>query len=166
MNFISDVRSSTSRSEQKQIAEAHSSKASVLGRVFSSTDKQQKDSHKSHQVARDHFDSKNSKPDLQPQDYTQKITQLVENQQVSEAFDIFKKMKQNGIKPNILIYNSLILGVGKQRKLEKIDPAISLLEEMKKEGIRPNKFTYRNLIKTCGRVRDMESALTYYRIMK
>ncbi|CAJ1340914.1 unnamed protein product, partial [Effrenium voratum] len=75
---------------------------------------------------------------------------------VDKGFALLKEMKTHGgVKPDEVLYNSLLDGCAKQSRVE---DALALLQEMKDQGVGPSNYTLSILCKLLGRARRLEQA--------
>ncbi|XP_074279736.1 uncharacterized protein LOC141605006 [Silene latifolia] len=77
------------------------------------------------------------------------------------ALDVLRRMNShpNGCKPNLVIYNTLIDGLSKDKL---VTEALNLFSVMKTEGIKPDVFTYNSMIRgmfTLGRKGEAKEIL-------
>ena len=82
---------------------------------------------------------------------------------VGIALEMYREMKEKGLKPNEVTYGCLIDACVNNYEL---DRALSIFGEMKRQGTPPNTIIYTTLIKGFSRRKDLESALNLYTTMK
>lgn len=77
---------------------------------------------------------------------------------VDKALELASCMrKELRIKPDGVLYNSLLDGCARQSRLEE---ALALFEEMKQEGVAPSNFTLSIMCKLLGRARRLDQAFS------
>ena len=74
-----------------------------------------------------------------PQTFNILVKGCVKNKDLSGAVEYFKIMKDSGVKPNRIIYNSLL---DMSVKLENMKQALVFIEQMEQDDISPDGFTY------------------------
>lgn len=76
------------------------------------------------------------------------------------AENFFKRLKQDGFRPNVVTYGTLIKGYAKINNLEKM---IKRYEEMKVNGIRVNQTILTTIMDAFGKNRDFGSAVIWFK---
>ncbi|GAA5815971.1 hypothetical protein MFLAVUS_009490 [Mucor flavus] len=64
-------------------------------------------------------------------------------QSPDSVFDLYKEMKDRDIKPDAVVYTSLLSACNRSQDLER---AMSLLEEMEQYGTKPNEYTFNSIL--------------------
>ena len=72
-------------------------------------------------------------------------------------------MKEKGLTPNGISYNSAVDACGKAGKP---DSAVNLLREMTAKGLTPNEISYNSAIEACRKAGKTEVALLLLRRMR
>lgn len=72
----------------------------------------------------------------------------------NRLFQLFRDMQEQGIQPDVGVYNSLINGCATAGD---IDKALQTLELMRSEGIEPTVITYTSLVQACSMVGGREA---------
>ena len=80
---------------------------------------------------------------------------LRERDQWEKALDLLQEMTSNGIKPNVISYNTAISACEKGNQWEK---ALDLLQEMTSNGIKPDVISYNAAISACEKGSQWEKA--------
>lgn len=79
------------------------------------------------------------------------VEALVVNGQVEEAYDLVRKLQEDGSNQgclNTVIYSTLLKGFAYSKEIEK---AFGVYEEMQKQGVQCNMITYNTLLDACGK---------------
>lgn len=76
------------------------------------------------------------------------------------AETFFRRLKQDGFRPNVVTYGTLIKGYAKINNLEKM---IKRYEEMKVNGIRVNQTVLTTIMDAYGKNRDFGSAVIWFK---
>ncbi|KNA15056.1 hypothetical protein SOVF_101710 [Spinacia oleracea] len=89
---------------------------------------------------------------------------LIKNKKFDKAMSMFKKMKQNGLQPDVVTYSTLLAGC------LKLDhgymKALQLVEELENSGILMDNVTYGTLIAVCASNGRCEEAEMYFMRMQ
>lgn len=78
------------------------------------------------------------------------------------AEKFFRQLKDDGLKPNVVVYGTLMKGYAKQNNLEKV---VKVYERMLVQGVNPNTTIYTILIDAHGKNLDFGSAVAWYKQM-
>jgi pentatricopeptide repeat domain-containing protein 1 len=78
---------------------------------------------------------------------------------MTTAFEMFILMKEFGLRPNDVTYNSLIDACVRCNKMQQ---AWSLLNEMQDQNIHPDNFTYSTLIKGIRAENQSQAGISNY----
>lgn len=76
------------------------------------------------------------------------------------AEKFFRRLKQDGFKPNIVTYGTLIKGYA---KVENLDKMMELYEQMQASGIKPNQMILTTIMDAYGKNKDFDSAVIWYK---
>lgn len=79
------------------------------------------------------------------------------------AENFFKRLKQDGLQPNVVTYGTLMKGYAKVNNLEKM---METYEEMQLNGIKANQTIFTTLMDAYGKNRDFGSAVIWYKEME
>lgn len=79
------------------------------------------------------------------------------------AEKFFSRMKQDGLKPNVVTYGALIKGYAKTNDLEKM---MEKYEEMQAYGVKSNQTILTTIMDAYGKNRDFGSAVVWYQEME
>merc|ERR1712124_187023 len=78
---------------------------------------------------------------------------------LSQAFRIFEDIQKQGVIPDVITFNTLILACAKNNK---VDGARKLFKMMRGQGLVPNVKTYEALIAACTKGGELTYALELY----
>ncbi|KAL0410043.1 UNVERIFIED_CONTAM: Pentatricopeptide repeat-containing protein, mitochondrial [Sesamum latifolium] len=95
--------------------------------------------------------------------YGKAIQSAVKLGDLKKGLDLMNQMKKCGARPNGFVYNVLIGGLCKERR---VDDAKKLFDEMLKRNVAPNRVTYNSLIDGCCKAGDLEGAFNLREKMK
>lgn len=78
------------------------------------------------------------------------------------AEKFFRRLKDDGLRPNVVAYGTLMKGYAKQNNLEKV---VRVYERMLVQGVNPNTTIYTTLMDAHGNNLDFGSAVAWYKQM-
>lgn len=78
------------------------------------------------------------------------------------AEKFFRRIEQDGLKPNVVTYGTLIKGYAKTNDLEKM---MEKYEEMRVHGIKANQTIFTTIMDAYGRNKDFGSAVAWFNEM-
>uniref|UniRef100_A0A7S1TGE3 Pentacotripeptide-repeat region of PRORP domain-containing protein n=1 Tax=Compsopogon caeruleus TaxID=31354 RepID=A0A7S1TGE3_9RHOD len=87
--------------------------------------------------------------------YTSMIHGFTKFNKLNKAFEIFQRMCERGISPNIRTYTVLIDGAAKAGD---VNLAFQLFSSLRRAGLEPNEITYSTLLHAGGRSRYLDQA--------
>ena len=79
------------------------------------------------------------------------------------AENFFKRLRQDGLKPNVVTYGVMIKGHAKVNNLEKM---MEIYEEMQLNGIKANQTILTTIMDAYGKNKDFGSAVVWYKEME
>lgn len=79
------------------------------------------------------------------------------------AEKFFKRIKHDGLEPNVITYGTLIKGYAKTNDLETM---MKKYEEMKLHGIKPNQTIYTTIMDAYGKNKDFGDAVIWFKEME
>ena len=79
------------------------------------------------------------------------------------AEKFFKRLRQDGLEPNVITYGTLLKGYAKVNDLEKM---IDKYEEMVTIGIKPNQTIFTTIMDAYGKNRDFASSVYWFKEME
>lgn len=91
------------------------------------------------------------------------LSAFVNASDMDGAEKFFRQMKQDGFKPNVVTYGTLMKGYGKVNNLEKM---MSVYEEMRMQGIKPNEIIFTTIMDAHGKNEDFGSAVVWFKEMQ
>lgn len=89
---------------------------------------------------------------------------LVKNGKFQSSLKLFNQMKQNGLKPDIVTYSTLLVGCGKAKG--GFSKALELIQELKYHELRMDSVIYGTLLSVCASNNEREEAEKYFEEMK
>jgi pentatricopeptide repeat protein len=105
-------------------------------------------------------------PDLMA--YTAMIRCCVRAREMERALNFVNEMRQQGIRPNVVTYNSLIRGASVTPLWHPSQSLVTdeILDLMEQDEVSPNRGTFNALIHSCASVGDVINAKVYFHAMK
>lgn len=88
------------------------------------------------------------------------LSAFVNASDMEGAENFFRRLKQDGFRPNVVTYGTLIKGYAKINNLEKM---IKKYEEMKVNGIRVNQTILTTIMDAYGKNKDFGSAVIWFK---
>lgn len=79
------------------------------------------------------------------------------------AEKFFRRLIQDGFKPNVVTYGTLIKGYAKVNNIEKM---MDIYEKMRASGIKANQTIYTTIMDAHGKNKDFDSAVVWYKEME
>ncbi|KAE8707191.1 putative Selection and upkeep of intraepithelial T-cells protein 6 [Hibiscus syriacus] len=83
-----------------------------------------------------------------------------------EVIEVYKKMKEEGVEPDLVTYNTLIFGLSKSGRRRECIGCSCFVGEMERKGCTPNSCTYNTLLHGLCKCRLMEKGMELYGAMK
>lgn len=96
-------------------------------------------------------------------DTSRELNDLLQRRKYPEAEEIYKKARSEGLRPNVLVYTSMIKIYGRQGKL---DDLFQILQEMKANQTKSDEDTFNSLIDLYSRRGELDDMLKLYEWMK
>jgi pentatricopeptide repeat protein len=93
--------------------------------------------------------------------YNSAIHVYVRSENLTEAEKLFREMEDQGVKPNVVTYNTLMKGYKHQWK-----KALELYEDMKKQQVQANGYTYSALFSALAQGKQREKAFVIFQDIK
>ncbi|KAI9489223.1 hypothetical protein BDB00DRAFT_844413 [Zychaea mexicana] len=98
-------------------------------------------------------------------DYNTFIASYVKENRFKEALDIFHRMIQAGVEPDVYSYGIILDTLVKDRT-QPAEAAFDFYETIKSQGIKPDVVLYTSLISACAKTQDMEKAMSLLKEME
>eukprot|EP00276_Gloeochaete_wittrockiana_P016722 CAMPEP_0184345096 /NCGR_PEP_ID=MMETSP1089-20130417/13544_1 /TAXON_ID=38269 ORGANISM="Gloeochaete wittrockiana, Strain SAG46.84" /NCGR_SAMPLE_ID=MMETSP1089 /ASSEMBLY_ACC=CAM_ASM_000445 /LENGTH=860 /DNA_ID=CAMNT_0026675263 /DNA_START=1 /DNA_END=2580 /DNA_ORIENTATION=+ len=101
--------------------------------------------------------------------YTALLDACVRGRAMSKASGLFRELLENNdpsLQPNLVTFNTYLLGLCRSDTIMELDKAFVTLEEMRRRGVHPDTCTYNTLLLGCVRVGDIGRAADTFASMK
>lgn len=79
------------------------------------------------------------------------------------AEKFFRRIKNDGLKPNVVVYGTLMKGYSKLNNVEKV---MRVYERMRIQGVEPNQTIYTTIMDVHGRNSDFGNAVIWFKEME
>ena len=79
------------------------------------------------------------------------------------AEKFFRRIKEDGLKPNVVVYGTLMKGYSKLNNVEKV---MRVYERMRIQGVEPNQTIYTTIMDVHGRNSDFGNAVIWFKEME
>lgn len=79
------------------------------------------------------------------------------------AEKFFRRIKDDGLKPNVVVYGTLMKGYSKLNNVEKV---MRVYERMRIQGVEPNQTIYTTIMDAHGRNSDFGNAVIWFKEME
>lgn len=90
------------------------------------------------------------------------LSAYVNASDMDQAEKFFRRIKEDGLKPNTIVYGTLMKGYAKLNNLEKV---MRVYERMRVQGVEPNQTIFTTIMDAHGKNADFGSALVWFKEM-
>lgn len=94
--------------------------------------------------------------------YATMLSAYVNASDMEGAEKFFRRLKEDGLKPNVIVYGTLMKGYAKENNLEKV---MRVYERMRMQGIEANQAIFTTIMDAHGKNSNFESAITWFKEM-
>jgi pentatricopeptide repeat protein len=91
------------------------------------------------------------------------VLAFVNSSNMDGAEKFFRRIKEDGLKPNVVVYGTLMKGYSKLNNVEKV---MRVYERMRIQGVEPNQTIYTTIMDVHGRNSDFGNAVIWFREME
>lgn len=91
------------------------------------------------------------------------VLAYVNASEMNGAEKFFRRIKEDGLKPNVVVYGTLMKGYSKLNNLEKV---MRVYERMRIQGVEPNQTIYTTIMDAQGRNSDFGNAVIWFKEME
>ncbi|OAY75004.1 Pentatricopeptide repeat-containing protein [Ananas comosus] len=94
--------------------------------------------------------------------YATMLSAYVNASDMDQAEKFFRRIKEDGLKPNTIVYGTLMKGYAKLNNLEKV---MRVYERMRVQGVEPNQTIFTTIMDAHGKNADFGSAIVWFKEM-
>ncbi|XP_042470833.1 pentatricopeptide repeat-containing protein At3g59040-like isoform X2 [Zingiber officinale] len=94
--------------------------------------------------------------------YATMLSAYVNASDMDGAEKFFRRIKEDGLKPNVVVYGTLMKGYARLNNLEKV---LRVYERMKLQGVEANQTIYTTIMDAHGKNSDFGSAVVWFKEM-
>lgn len=94
--------------------------------------------------------------------YATMLSAYVNASDMDGAEKFFRRIKEDGLKPNVVVYGTLMKGYAKLNNLEKV---LRVYERMRLQGVEANQTIYTTIMDAYGKNSDFGSAVIWFKEM-